>query len=170
MLEPLKNKHSTTINVLEREWTIKEAIEYGVGMENRAIRSYTKIMRKTKNPGSKQFLKEIIDYKKKHKKIFEDALTKPDELVVYCQLPMNLVDFNVTDYLREVDLDRNSTYQDLLIFTSRAEQRSHDFYMFMATQLKGRDIGEVFACFARENLEHKLMLEKEYDSVILSEN
>lgn len=154
----------------EREWTVKEAIEYGIGMEGRAIRSYTKIMRKTKNPGSKQFLKEIIEYKKNHKKIFEDALTKPDKLAAYCTLPMNLVDFNATDYLREVDLDRNSTYQDLLIFASRAEQRSHDFYMFMAKQFKGRDIGEVFACFARENLEHKLMLEKEYDSVILAEN
>jgi rubrerythrin len=139
-------------------------------MEDRAIRSYTKIMRMTKNPGSKQFLKEIIDYKKNHKKIFEDTLTKPDELAAYCTLPINLVDFNATDYLREVDLNRNSTYQDLLIFSSRAEQRSHNFYIFMAKQFKGRDIGEVFACFAREDLEHKLMLEKEYDSVILAEN
>jgi rubrerythrin len=146
--------------VPEREWTIKEAIEYGVGMEDRAIRAYTKIMRMTKNLGSKQFLKEIIDYKKNHTKIFEDARA----------LPINLVDFNATDNLREEDLNRNSTYQDLLIFASRAEQRSHDFYIFMAKQFKGRDIGEVFACFARENLEHKLMLEKEYDSVILAEN
>lgn len=73
----------------------------------------------TKNPGSKQFLKEIIDYKKNHKKIFEDTLTKPDKLATYYTLPINLVDFNATDYLREVDLNRNSTYQDLLIFASR---------------------------------------------------
>jgi len=36
-------------------------------------------------------------------------------------------------------------------------------------QFKGRDIADIFACFAREDLEHKLMLE-EYDSVILAEN
>ena len=156
--------------MLQREWTIREAIEYGVGMEDKAIRFYATIMGIAKNPGSKQLLKEIIEYKKNHKKAFEDVLTKPNELAAHCTLPMNLVDFNVTDNLREVDVDSNSTYQDLLIFASRAEQRSHDFYMFMAKQFKGRDIGGIFACFAREDLEHKLMLEKEYDSVILAEN
>ena len=93
---------------------------------------------------------------------------KLDELAAYCTIPINLVDFNASDYLREVDLDRNLTYQDLLIFASRAEQRSHDFYMFTVKQFKGGDIADVFACFAREDLEHKLMLE-EYDSVILAE-
>ena len=151
----------------EKEWTIKEAIKYGVDMEDKAIRFYTTIMEMTKNPGSKQFLKEIIEYKKNHKKVFEDALKKPDQLAAYCILPLNLVDFNATDNLKEVDVTRESTYQDLLIFASRTEQRSHDFYMFMAKQFKGQDIGEVFACFAREDLDHRLMLEKEYDSVIL---
>ena len=133
----------------EKEWTIKEAIKYGVDMEDKAIRFYTTIMEMTKNPGSKQFLKEIIEYKKNHKKVFEDALKKPDQLAAYCTLPLNLVDFNATDNLKEVDVTRESTYQDLLIFASRTEQRSHDFYMFMAKQFKGQDIGEVFACFAR---------------------
>ena len=91
----------------------------------------------TKNPGSKQFLKEIIDYKKNLKKIFEYTLMKLDELAAYCTIPINLVDFNASNYLREVDLDRNLTYQDLLIFASRAEQRSHDFYMFTVKQFKG---------------------------------
>jgi len=85
-------------------------------------------------------------------------------------MPSNLVDFSATDNLSEVDVDRNSTYQDLLIFASRTEQRSHDYYMFMARQFKGQEVGDIFACFAREDLEHKLMLEKEYDSVILAEN
>ena len=156
--------------MLQKEWTIKQAIEYGVEMEDKAIKFYTTMRKIMKNLGSKQFLKEIINYKNNHKKIFEKALTKPDELVAYCTIPMNLVDFNATDNLREVDIDHKSTYQDLLIFASRAEQRSHDFYMFMAKQFKGQDIGEVFACFAREDLEHKLMLEKEYDSVVLAEN
>ena len=154
----------------DKQWTIREAIEYGVDIEDRSIKVYATIMGITKNPGSKQFLKEIIEYKKNHKKIFKDALAKPDQLVAYCTLPMNLVDFNATDNLREVNIDSSSTYQDLLIFASRTEQRSHDFYMFMAKQFKGQDVGEIFACFAREDLEQKLMLEKEYDSVILAEN
>ena len=154
----------------EKEWTIREALEYGVDMEDKAIRFYTTIMGITENPGSKQFLKEIIEYKKNHKKIFKDALEKPDQLAAYCTLPLNLVDFNATDNLSEVDVTQQSTYQDLLIFASRTEQRSHDFYMFMAKQFKGLDIGEVFACFAREDLDHRMMLEKEYDSVVLAEN
>jgi rubrerythrin len=151
----------------DKEWTVREAIEYGVRMEDLAIKFYTKLMSTAKYPGSKQFLKEIIVYKKNHKRIFEDALRNPGELGAYCTLPKSLVDFNVTDNLIELDAGRDSSYQDLLIFASRVEQRSHDFYMFMAKQFVGEDVGEIFACFAREDLEHRLLLEKEYDSVIL---
>ncbi len=153
-----------------KNWTVKEAIEYGVDMENNSIGFYTSILNLVKNPGSKQFLKEIVVYKKNHKKIFEDALRKPEELTAYCTLPIEMHDYKVTENLREQDVNPDSTYQDLLIFASRAEQKSHDFYMHMAKQFKGQDIGEIFACFAREDLEHKLLLEKEYDSVILAEN
>jgi len=39
----LKNKHAQTNHVLKKEWTVKEAIEYGINMEDKAIRFYTTI-------------------------------------------------------------------------------------------------------------------------------
>lgn len=149
---------------------MREALEYGIKMEDDAIAFYTRLIDKVTNPGSKQFLRELAIYKKNHKKIFEEALRNPEELIAMCSLPADLRDYKVTENLREFDLSRDSTYQELLIFAIRVEQSSHDFYMFMAKQFKAQDIGEIFACFAREDLEHKLLLEKEYDSVILAEN
>ena len=55
----------------EKKWTVKDAVEYGVKMENRSIGFYTSILKVVKSPGAKQFIKEIITYNENYKRIFE---------------------------------------------------------------------------------------------------
>ena len=151
------------------DWTIEQALILGRTMEEGAIKLYSETAEKVKNPGSKQLLLELAEEEKKHRAYFQRALDNPEITVNIGGVKRKIVDYKITDRLKDVTLSPEATYQDILIYASKSEKTASEFYSQLAEQFKGHPIGVMLADFAEQEMTHKQRLEKEYDEVVLAE-
>ncbi|MFP3951583.1 MAG: hypothetical protein ACLFVP_05535 [Candidatus Bathyarchaeia archaeon] len=154
---------------MDKRWTIEEAIREAVRIERKAVDLYGDVLDKLVKPSSKKLLRYIIEMKKNHVSFLEEALESPEELAAYCNIPLSIPDYKITDDLVGEDLSESSDIQQVLIHASKQEQKAHDFYKQLSQEHEETEVGFMWSCFARESLIHKEILEKEYDKHILQE-
>jgi len=151
------------------ELSLKQAIEKAIEIEEEVIRFYQDKMLKAVYPGSRKLLEYLVEQKKGHKSFYEEYISKSEELGGYCSMPIEFMDYRISDNLVEQNINENSRIQEILIFAAKQEQRIHEYYTTLSEEYKDSDIGYIWECFARESLIHKEFFEKEYDQNILKE-
>ena len=149
------------------EWTMEKAMDRAVAMEEESIQLYTDAQDKVVNPGSKQFLKELVAEEEKHRSNILAAKEDPSKIEEIGSLSTPVQDLKISDGLVETTLSPEASYQEILIYAAKREKETHDFYMQLARSYRESQVGKMFAAFAQEELRHKYLLEKEYDDVIL---
>jgi len=149
------------------EWTMEKAMDRAVAMEEESIQLYTDAQDKVVNPGSKQFLKELVAEEEKHRSNILAAKEDPSKIEEIGSLSAPVQDLKISDGLVATTLSPEASYQEILIYAAKREKETHDFYMQLAWSYRESQVGKMFAAFAQEELRHKYLLEKEYDDVIL---
>ena len=149
------------------EWTMEKAMDRAVAMEEESIQLYTDAQDKVVNPGSKQFLKELVAEEEKHRSNILAAKEDPSKIEEIGSLSAPVQDLKISDGLVATTLSPEASYQEILIYAAKREKETHDFYMQLARGYRESQVGKMFAAFAQEELRHKYLLEKEYDDVIL---
>jgi rubrerythrin len=149
------------------EWTIERAMDRAVAMEEESVQLYTGAQDKVVNPGSKQFLKELVAEEEKHRSNILAAKEDSAKIREIGSLSTPVQDLKISDGLVATKLSPEAGYQEILIYAAKREKETHDFYMQLAKRYKESQVGKMFAAFAQEELRHKYRLEKEYDDVIL---
>ena len=137
-------------------------------MELESYTLYTETAKNAKYPGAKKLLEEIAADEKRHREYFLKGLEDPSNIKMR-SLTEDIPDLKITDQLINVPLDPQADYPQILIFAAQREKATHDFYVQIARNFKGSDMGKMFNNFATEELRHKYLLEKEYDEVVLAE-
>jgi rubrerythrin len=154
--------------VMETEWTLGRVLSLAIQKEEESIQLYSAALEKVKKyPESKEFLKELVQVEEKHREKIEQIMQDPSKLEEIGKLETEIHDLKIVDYLEDVNLSPEADYQQILIFAGKREKNAHDFYMWFAKRYQDTKIGELFKTLAREELKHKLQLEKEYDDIIL---
>jgi len=148
-------------------WTMEKAMDRAVAMEEESIQLYTDAQDKVVNPGSKQFLKELVAEEEKHRRNILAAKEDPSKIEEIGSLSTPVQDLKISDGLVATTLSPEASYQEILIYAAKREKETHDFYMQLARSYRESQVGKMFAAFAQEELRHKYLLEKEYDDVIL---
>ena len=92
-----------------------------------------------------------------------------EDHVVVLPLKEHIPDLKVTDKLVKVPLDPKADYPQILIYAAQREKATHDFYVQIARKFRDVELGKMFNNFAKEELRHKYLLEREYDDVVLAE-
>ena len=141
-------------------WTIEKALKIGAEMELESYTLYIETAKKAKYPSAKKLLEEIAADEKKHREYFLNGLKDPSYLklrTIHQEIP----DLKITDQLVNIPLDPNADYPQILIFAAQREKATYDFYFNIALKLKDTDLGKVFDNFAKEELRHKYLLEKD---------
>lgn len=151
------------------ELTLKDAIEKAIEIEEEVSDFYREKMAKAAYPGSKKLLEYLVEQKQDHIEFYKDYLNRTEELGAYCSMPLDFMDYKISDNLKEQDISGASRIQDILIFAAKQEQRIHDYYMTLSAEYRDTEMGYIWECFARESLIHKERFEKEYDENILKE-
>ena len=149
-------------------WTIEKALEIGAEMELESYTLYTETAKNAKYPGAKKLLLEIAEDEKRHREYFLQGLEDPKNIKMRT-LKENIPDLKITDRLVKVPLDPKADYPQILIFAAQREKATHDFYIQIARKFKDTEMGAMFNNFAKEELRHKYLIEKEYDDVVLSQ-
>ncbi len=150
------------------DWTIEKALQTGAEMELESYTLYSQTAEKTIYPGAKVLLTELADDEKKHREYFLQALDDPQSVKIKA-IQDDIPDLKITDQLVKVPLDPKADYPQILVFSAQREKATHDFYAQIARILKSTEIGKMFHVFAKEELRHKYLLEKEYDDIVLAE-
>ena len=141
-------------------WTIEKALKIGAEMELESYKLYTETAKKAKYPSAKKLLEEIAADEKKHREYFLNGLKNPSHLKLRT-IQKEIPDLKITDQLVNIPLDPKADYPQILIFAAQREKATHDFYVNIALKLKDTDLGKVFDNFAKEELRHKYLLEKD---------
>lgn len=151
------------------EWTLERALNLALSMEEQSIKLYTSAQDRVVNPGSRQFLKELVEEEERHRSNILDAMRDPEKVGEIGSLATKIQDLKIVDRLERTSLSPEADYQEILIYAAKREKETHDFYMELAKKYLDKEIGRMFAKLAQEELKHKYRLETEYDDIILKE-
>lgn len=151
------------------DWTLERALNFALSMEEQSIQLYTSAQDRVVNPGSKEFLKELVVEEVRHKNNILNAMEDPEKVEEIGSFDTKIQDLKIVDMLEATSLSPEADYQEILIYAAKREKDTHDLYMELAKKYRGKQIGRMFARLAQEELKHKYRLETEYDDVILKE-
>ena len=152
------------------EWTLERALNLAVMMEEQSIQLYTITMNVVQNPGSKQFLKELLEIEEGHKEKLVEAKSNPETIAETGSLNSKIIpDLGIAETSSDATLSPGADYQQLLLFAAQREKDAHDYYTSLAGNFKGKRIGEMFEALAHEEMKHKYRLEREYDEFVLQD-
>ena len=142
-----------------------EIIDFAIKREEDAIDAYGKMSESTKTPGLKELLLELQKEEMNHRKLLQDITKEQIEaLEVH-----DVIDLKISDYLVEEPPSAEMTFQELLIFAAKKEQKAVELYSNLAEKAKSIELKRLFDFLLEQEKLHKLKLEKEYENQVLEE-
>jgi rubrerythrin len=147
--------------------TYNEIIAFAIDKEQEAVDLYSDLADRAQSPSGKILFKELADMEKGHK----TKLEKLDIQYFSSQKLKPPEDLKIADYLVDVELTPDATYQDIILFAAKREKGAFELYSDLAriyTTIP--DVKKIFDVLAQEEAYHKLKLEREYDEVVYKED
>jgi rubrerythrin len=138
-------------------------------MEKQAHDFYIWASEKSIDPGAKVLLDNLAKEELEHKKVISDSLEKRDKMLKIGSGVEKIEDLKITDWLDDVMITETSSYQDILIYASKREKETYEYYQENSQRTREKQISKLFAMLAQEELKHKNKIEKEYDKYVLED-
>jgi len=150
-----------------KQWeSVDEVLDFAIEREQEAHDFYQKLAGNVETRWMKetfeQFAREEMGHKKKLIKVKEGG-----EMVTSTA---KVADLKVGDYLADVEVRDNLTYQEALILAMKREKMAFKLYSDIAASVEDATVRNLFLGLAQEEAKHKLRFEIEYDERILTEN
>ncbi len=143
-----------------------EIIEFAINKEQEAVDFYSDLAGRTQSPSGKIMLNELADMERGHK----TKLQKLDQAYFSGQSLKPPQDLKISDYLVDVELQPDSSYQDILLCAAKRERAAFDLYSDLARLYASvPDLQKIFQVLSQEEATHKLRLEREYDDNVYKE-
>jgi rubrerythrin len=150
----------------QRSSLYDEVMKFAIDKEQEAVDLYSNLARRTRNSGGKAMFTELADMEMGHKAKLEKLDLKYFS-TRKLESPQNL---KISDYLVDVQLSPESSYQDILLYAAKRERAAFDLYTDLSQLYAGTpQIRKMFQVLAQEEALHKLKLEREYDDNVYQE-
>ena len=146
--------------------TVDEILDYAIDQEQQAADFYEDVAQRAETAGMKQILLDFSEEEKRHKKILQAVKAGEHELTP----EQEVLDLKISDYMVEVDVTSDISYQDALIIAMKRERAAYELYSDMAEKVPQSHLKEVLIGLAKEEAKHKLFFEAEYDERVLMDN
>lgn len=143
-----------------------------ISFEKESFLFYNGLKDTIKNASLHGILADLATSETKHRTRLEDMMkeleTKEQEMFVE-MVPKQVENMKLSDFLVSTKLNPDSSFQDILIAAMHREGRAYEFYQNMLKLAKSRDTLQLFEFLAKEELEHKNIIEKLYDDEVYKE-
>jgi rubrerythrin len=137
---------------------ICEILDFAIEREVEAQLFFMKLSKIAKDPEiSKTFTKlasEELDHEKKLKTVRSGKESLSDEEVG---------NLDIVDYTDDISPGPDMSYTDLMILGMKKEETSRKLYLDLASIVKEQELKDTFLLLAKQEAEHKLRFEIEYD-------
>jgi rubrerythrin len=146
--------------------TLKEVIHFAIGQEEAAYNLYRQAADQSVNISARKMFLDMAEEEAAHKRMLEGFTRQRLE-----QYPFRPVqDLKIGDYLVDVPCTPDMTYQQVLIFAMKAEERAARLYTEAASQVGDPETRKLLLIMANEEKKHKFHLEALYDDKVLTED
>jgi rubrerythrin len=150
-------------------YTFEAAVEMAIKMENDGFRHYLEAIRKVRNKGAREILKEAAVDELGHKFHLEKALVEgtmlnPEEMT------RPVPTMNLDYVLAKKELSPDSDAREALIYAIHLEKLSIDFYKRMSQGCAGAPMASLFERLLADESRHLQALEDMYEEHYLPEN
>jgi rubrerythrin len=142
--------------------TLKDALTFAMDKEKKANELYLLFRSKVKDAAAKALLKDLADQELGHMKMIQEALQGSSIEGIGAKAKGR--DLQVSDYMVEIELTADSTPQDIMVAAMQMEKKAFDIYNGLLAQYKGTGLEPLFTRLSREEMRHKEILEKEYET------
>ena len=143
-----------------------EIIQFAIDGEQEAVDAYTTASEMVTSANAKEMLLGLARQEQMHKKKLESI----DRERVAGTAIVNVPDLRIADFMDDVTVTADMSYQDILMIAMKREEKAHNLYATLASNTDDAELRTVFELLAQEEAGHKLALEREYDEHVLTEN
>lgn len=151
---------------MENFKSIDEVLDFAINAEQEAVDFYNQLAENSKTEDMKfvftSFAQEEIAHKARLTTIKKEGSFKVEA--------KKIADLKISDYVAEVKVTPNMTYQEALVVAMGNEKAAFKLYYDLAKKAENEEMRDVFLSLAQEESRHKLRFEIEYDEYILREN
>lgn len=146
--------------------TIDDVLNFAINSEQEAVDFYTDLASKTSNKGMQETFEQFAQEERGHKSKLE-RIKQGNTIELSTD---KVLDLKIGDYLVDIEVSENMSYQDALILAMKREKSAFKLYTNLSNLVKDQNICDLFRSLAQEEAKHKLRFEVEYDDNILAEN
>jgi len=146
--------------------SIQEAIAFAIQREEEAARTYGRMMGQAKADSAKLLLADLKKDEENHKRMLQD-LSRTDVASLRIR---KVADLKVSDYLVDEPLQADQSFQELLIFAAKKEQKAVELYSRLMDRVYSPEQKKLFEFLSMQEKTHKLKLESEYEKRVLQED
>ncbi|WP_432822303.1 ferritin-like domain-containing protein [Trichloromonas sp.] len=146
--------------------TLDEILKFAVKREEAAYQLYKNAAAISKSIAAKKMFEEMAAEEAGHKEVFGKMNVEKAEQYKAIQIP----DMKISQYLAEVPLQPDMTYQQILTYAMKAEENAYQLYTTAAAEIDDPQLKKVLQVFADVEKGHKIRIEKIYDVHVLTEN
>jgi len=146
--------------------SVDEILDFAMEKEQEAHDLYAGLAGQAKNPGMKAVFQEFAQEEAGHKKKLQ-AVKDGKKLM---SSEEKILDLKIGDFLVDVEVKPNLSYQEALILAMKAEKNAYKMYHSLAQAADDAGIKDLLLGLAAEEAKHKLRFEIEYDDNVLTEN
>ena len=140
--------------------SIDEILEFAIAREVEAHAFYMSLADRVDNPAMGELILEFAKEELQHKANLELEVMKSGKVVVE---PEKLTDFDISNYLGDIEYRPDMDYKDLLLLAIDKEKMAFRLYVVLAGMAEDKDVHNCLISLAEEEARHKALFEIEYN-------
>jgi rubrerythrin len=141
-------------------------LDFAIGREEQAHEFYLKLAEQTSDDATRVLFEEFAQEELQHKeKLLQIKNSQNTEV-----LAKEVVDLKIAETLKKVEPTADMGYQEALILAMQREKEAYQMYMSLASRCEDEVLQRTLLAMAREEANHKMAFELEYDEIVLNEN
>lgn len=145
--------------------SLDEILEFALEREDAAYRLYLNAAKKTANPSARKIFEELAEQEAGHKRL----ILKLDKEKIAGYTFVNVPDLGISEYLVDLPYDESMTYQEILVFAMKNEEKACRFYQEAVKMTDDPELRKLLDMLANEERKHKFRLESLYEEKVLTE-
>jgi len=144
---------------------IRDVFDFAIEKEEASFQLYTKAAAMVESTASRKMLEEMAGQELGHKRLLQGMDREKVREYRFVKVP----DLKIGDYLVDVEYRDDMTFQEILVFAMKAEEKAAQLYSEASHLTDVPEIQRMLLMLANEEKRHKFNLESLYDDKILTE-
>ncbi len=145
--------------------TLEDIIKFAVQREETAYQLYKDAAQKATTISARKMFEEMAAEEHGHKEVFSRIDLARTEQYNFSKVS----DMKISDYLVDIPLKPDMTYQEILIYAMKTEESAYQLYKAAAEMTDDPKLKKTLEVFADVEKGHKKRLEGIYDERVLTE-